>query len=219
MERCELHLHTEYSRDCSTSLPTVMKACKRRGITTLFVTDHNEIEGARRLQTHAPFRVVLSEEITTSEGEIIGYFLHDRIRPGLSPEETIREIRRQGGIVSIPHPFDRLRHSAIRREALDRILPMVDLIEVFNARNVFPSDDKRAEQYAHEKKKIPVVVSDAHSRWEIGRSTVELVAFDSPQTFLRAMTNATMRHKRSPIIVHAITKYNKLRARLHLKEG
>lgn len=209
MERCELHLHTEYSRDCTTSLPTVIAACKRRGITTVFVTDHNEIEGAKRLCALAPFHVVLSEEITTSEGEIIGYFLRERIRPYQSPEATIEEIRRQGGIVSVPHPFDRLRHSAIRHETLERIASHIDLLEVGNSRNVFPSDDQRAEGFAHKNGIVPIVASDAHCRWELGRSFVELGDFSTPSEFLAAIKTAKRVFRRSTPLVHAVTLFHK----------
>lgn len=211
MERVELHLHTEYSRDSSMGLQTIIGACKKRSITTLFVTDHNEIQGGQRLQQLAPFRVIPSEEITTSEGEIIGYFLKERIAPLQTPEATIAEIRRQGGIVSVPHPFDRLRHSAIRRATLKRILPSVDLLEVFNARNVFSADDKHAAKCARENNKLSIVVSDAHTRWEVGRSFVELPTFASPMEFLRALQHASLHPHRSPLWVHAVTGLTKMR--------
>lgn len=214
MERVELHLHTEYSRDSTLSLPTLIRACQRRRLTTLFVTDHNETEGAFRLQKIAPFRVVVGEEITTSEGEIVGYFLKERIPPGLTPEATIGEIRRQGGLVSVPHPFDRLRHAAITRDALERIVPFVDIIEVFNSRNVFAADDRRAERFAGVYHKPGTAVSDAHSRWEVGRSTVEMPDFSSPHEFLDALSTVRLLAKRSPLWVHVQTKLVKVRKRL-----
>ncbi|MFH1171583.1 MAG: PHP domain-containing protein [bacterium] len=209
MERCELHLHTEFSRDCAMSLQTVIAACERQGITTLFVTDHNEIEGARQLQKIAPFRVIPSEEITTSEGELIGYFLKDRIAPSQTPEATIVEIRRQGGIVSVPHPFDRLRGSAIRRETLERIISQIDLLEIFNSRNIFPRDDQRAEQYARSTGKLSTVGSDAHSRQEIGRSYLELGDFSTPAEFLEALKTAKRYPRRSSPFVHVVTLFKK----------
>ena len=192
------------------SFGTIIDVCKRSHITTLFVTDHNEIDGARRLQAIAPFRVIPSEEIATSEGEIIGYFLQERIPPGLTPEATIAGIRAQGGLVAVPHPFDRLRHSRLTDTARERILGQVDMLEVYNSRNVFPSDDRQAERYCRQQNKHAFVGSDAHSRWEVGRSWVEIPPFTSPADFLRSLPHATLHPRRSSPLVHLITKYNKV---------
>jgi len=96
---------------------------------------------------------------------------------------------------------------------LERIISDVDILEVFNARNVFPSDDQAADVYAKEQRKMVIAVSDAHSRWEVGRSSVELGPFGSPDEFLVALKTATLHKHRSPIVVHTITKFNKFRAK------
>lgn len=210
MFKAEFHLHTHHSLDCRTSAKTVVASCIKRGIHCLFVTDHNEIDGAIEIQKIAPFKVVPSEEITTSEGELIGYFLKEKIPAYLSPENTIKRIRLQGGLVSVPHPFDRLRHSRMHFPTLDRIIGQVDMLEVFNARNVFPSDDAKALAYAKEKNKMMIVASDAHSRWEPGTSYVELDEFSDASGLLRSLQNARLHKQRSFIVVHAITKWNKI---------
>lgn len=210
MLRAEFHLHTHYSIDCRTSAKTVVASCIKRGINCLFVTDHNQIDGAFGVQKIAPFKVIPSEEITTSEGEIIGYFLNEKIEPYLTPEETIRRIRAQGGLVSVPHPFDRLRHSRMHFPTLEHIIDKVDMLEVFNARNVFPSDDAKALAYAKEKSKLMIVASDAHSRWEPGTSFVELEEFSDANGLLRSLQNATLHMRRSFVGVHGITKWNKI---------
>lgn len=212
--RAEFHLHTAASVDSRMALDTVIRTCRRRGVTCLFVTDHNEIWMAQKLQKRAPFRVIVGEEITTTEGELIGYFLTRKIAPHQSPEATIKEIKQQGGIVSVPHPFDRLRHAKMPFPTLKRIIDKVDLLETFNARNVFPADDGAAEKYAKRTKKQGIVASDAHSRWEVGRSYVELPDFETPTELVRALHQATFCCRRSWSAVHAITKINKLRSRM-----
>lgn len=209
MLRVEFHLHTSFSRDSRMSVDTVIRSCLQHGINCLFVTDHDQIDGVKEVQARAPFPVYLAEEITTSEGEMIDYFLRDRVAPHQTPEETIRQIRAQGGLVSIPHPFDRLRHARMPLTALSRILDHVDMLEVFNARNVFPSDDAQALAYAREHNKRMIVASDAHSRWEVGRSFVELPDFVDAQGLLASLQHSTLHKRRSFFAVHAITKWNK----------
>src|SRR3990172_204249 len=132
--RADLHAHTHFSRDALTSVDTFAQRYQRAGIDCVAVSDHNNIDGALAVREVAPFRVIIAEEIKSTEGEIIGLFLQETIRKGLTPEDTVRAIKEQGGLVLVPHPFDRTRRSVIRESALLRILPQVDVIEVFNAR-------------------------------------------------------------------------------------
>src|SRR5579883_3364798 len=134
--RADLHSHTHFSRDGWTTPEQYVQRAIERGITVAAISDHNNLDGAWAVRAIAPFKVIVSEEIRSTEGEIIGYFLHDPVPRGLTPEETVRAIREQGGIVGIPHPFDRWRSSAISLGALNRIIADVDVIEVFNARNM-----------------------------------------------------------------------------------
>ena len=125
--KADLHAHTHFSRDAVTSVETFTRRYEAAGIDVVAVSDHNNIDGALAVREIAPFRVVLSEEIRTSEGEIIGFFLQETVRKGLTPEDTVRAIREQGGLVCVPHPFDRTRSSPLREEALLRILADVGI--------------------------------------------------------------------------------------------
>lgn len=214
MLKADLHVHTEYSGDCLTSIDRIISACRRRGIDCIAVTDHNEIRGALLLQEEAPFKVIVGEEIRTGRGEIIGYFLTKPVKPGLSPARTVEEIRKQGGLVCVPHPFDRLRSSRLDSAALAEIADEVDLIEVFNSRNVYNNDNIKAEEYARTRG-IPVTVgTDAHWPWEIGRTYMNIPEFTDAASFrdgLRAVSAECQGLlRKSGLFVHICTKTLKI---------
>ncbi|MDT3700861.1 MAG: PHP domain-containing protein [Thermincola sp.] len=212
--KADLHVHTHYSRDCLTPLDKVLAAALRRGLGCIAITDHNEIEGALRLREKAPIKIIVGEEIRTNRGEIIGYFLTSRIKPGMSPAKTIEEIRKQGGLVCIPHPFDRLRTSKLDSDALKEIEQEIDLIEVYNARNVYDADNQKAWAYAVSGGKLFSVGTDAHWPWEIGRSYLEIADFtDSTslkEAFVAGPASFSAELKKSGLLVHAGTKTLKL---------
>src|SRR5260370_32439318 len=110
----------------------------RRGIHRLAVTDHNAIAGALEMRALAPDLVIVGEEVMTTQGELLGYFLHEHVPAGLSPLETIARLREQGAAISVSHPCDRLRHGALHAAALAAILNFVDAIERFNSRCLYP---------------------------------------------------------------------------------
>ncbi|RLC74880.1 MAG: hypothetical protein DRI61_15875, partial [Chloroflexi bacterium] len=105
MIKADLHVHTIYSKDAFLTLRNLISVAIYKKIKCIAITDHNEIRGALKLRKIAPFKIIVGQEIMTSEGEIIGLFLSNRIESGLSPEKTIEEIRKQGGLVYLPHPF------------------------------------------------------------------------------------------------------------------
>ena len=214
MVKADLHTHTENSPDCLTSVKRFIAACQRRGLECVAVTDHNEIRGARMLQEKAPFKVIVGEEILTDMGEIIGYFLTERIKPGLSPMRTVAEIKKQGGLVCVPHPFDRLRSSRLDFKALKEIEQEIDIIEIFNSRNVYAVDNQKALDYATAKNKLFSVGTDAHWPWEIGRSYINIPDFCDARTFKEALQSVSPDFsgslKRSGMLVHVGTKTIKL---------
>ncbi len=214
--KADLHAHTHFSRDAVTSVETFTRRYEQAGIDCVAVSDHNNVDGAFAVREIAPFRVIVAEEIKSSEGEIIGLFLQETVRKGLSPEDTVRAIREQNGLVLIPHPFDRLRGSTLREEALLRILADVDVIEVFNSRTVLKADDDRGPRFAREHGKAMSAATDAHTPWEIGLAYTELPAFEGPQDFLASLGRGTIVGKRSFIGVHLISTWAKIKWRLHL---
>lgn len=214
--KADLHAHTHFSRDAVTSVETFARRYARAAIDCVAVSDHNNVDGALAVREIAPFRVIISEEIKSSEGEIIGLFLQQTIRKGLTPEDTVRAIREQGGLVLVPHPFDRMRRSALREEALLRILADVDVIEVFNSRTIRSADDERAWRLAEEHGKLMSAATDAHTPWEIGLAYTELPAFEGPGDFLIALGTGRIVGKRCFVGLHLISTWAKIKWRLHL---
>jgi predicted metal-dependent phosphoesterase TrpH len=192
----------------------LVERCLRAGIDCVAVSDHNSIEGALEVQRIAPFKVILAEEIGTSEGEIIGFFLEEEVPKGLTPEETVRAIHEQGGLVCIPHPFDRLRRSPLRHEALLRIAADVDIIEAFNSRTTLRRDNERAARFAADHGKPMSAGSDAHTPGEIGLAYVEMPDFEGPEEFLAALGNGRIVGRRASPVVHVFSTLAKVRTRL-----
>lgn len=173
------------------------------------ITDHDSIDGALRMQEEAPFFVIVGEEVTSADGDIIGYFLSERIPPGLSAEETMDRIHTQGGVVSLPHPCDTLRKHRFNPEKLIPMLERIDCFEVWNARNVFRSSNDRADAIADQHHLRKISASDTHTGFEVGRSGVEMTPFQTPQEFLQHLESATLIREKSPTWVHGITKIKK----------
>lgn len=197
------------------SLDQLVETLRRRKVDVIAVTDHNEIEGALALRRLAPegLRVIVAEEIKTSEGEIIGLFLDRLVPRGLSPEETVSLIKEQGGLVVIPHPFDRLRNSRLREGAISRIVGSIDAIEVHNARVHLSADWRRAFDFAREHRLAITAGSDSHVAGELGRTYVELAPFETgnAQSFLASLKEATLVGQAVSPFVHIFSTLNKLK--------
>jgi predicted metal-dependent phosphoesterase TrpH len=207
-----MHTHSEYSPDSRTPLEAQAKALVAKGIDVVCATDHNTIEGALRLRELATsLRVIVGEEVTSRDGEIIGLFLETAIPRGLSGEETIARIHDQGGIVSVPHPFSRNRLYHIKRAALERLWQQIDCIEVFNAREAFAADNLRAAAFAKEHNIPGAVGSDAHRTSEIGRAWLEIDEFTDQQSFVQAVRNGSVHGSLTGSAIHLATRYDVFR--------
>ena len=215
MLKADLHVHTEFSFDCATPLEKLIQRCLKQDIGCLAVTDHNTIQGAVKVKEMAPFKVIVGEEIKTRDGDLIGLFLQEEVPPGLSATDTAKLIKEQGGLVLLPHPFDRFRGSVMSEKEMAELLPMTDVIEAFNARNTLPSSDRRAGELAAAHGIALCAVSDAHSLGEIGKAYTLVPDFSyGPQDFLEALRQGTLTKRRSSPLVHLISTYVKHKKRM-----
>ncbi|HJX32935.1 MAG TPA: PHP domain-containing protein, partial [Solirubrobacterales bacterium] len=198
----DLHMHTDHSPDCATPVDVLLNTARDRGLGAIAITDHNEVSGAleaRRIaeQTGDDIKVIVAEEVKTAEqGEVIGLFLEEKIPRGMTMAETIAEIRRQGGLVYVPHPFDRF-HSVPDYEHLIDIVEEVDILEVFNPRVALTAFNEEAERFARKYRIVPGAGSDSHVAQGLGSVRVRIHDFDGPAEFLEAMRDAdiTRKHK------------------------
>lgn len=213
--RADLHIHTSRSPDSLLAPAALVKRCVVKGLNCVAVTDHNSIQGALDVRRLAPFTVIIGEEIKTSQGEVIGLFLQEEIPRGLGPRDTARRVHDQGGLVQLPHPFDQFRRSVISRRGREELQGMVDIVEVFNARNTLQSANHRARDLAREWGALEAAVTDAHTAFEVGRTSMILPDFDgTPDGFKDALRKARLvMHPVSPLI-HTATRATKIWKRI-----
>lgn len=208
-------MHTSFSPDSEMAPERLVERCVKVGLSCIAVTDHDTIEGSLAARRIAPFTVIIAEEVGSSEGEITGLFLQETIPGGLSALETVRRIKEQGGIVSIPHPFDRFRRHVINRDALEEIIPHADIVEAFNSRNNLAAADRKAAELAKEHGKLTSGVSDAHTAIELGRTYVEMPEFDgTPGDFIRALRQGRIVGRRMSPLIHVATTLTRLKKRV-----
>jgi len=187
----------------------IVRTCQRKGIHRLAVTDHNTIRGALELKQLAPELVLVGEEIMNTQGELLAYFVVEEVPPGLSPVETITRLRAQGATISVSHPFDRLRKGAWREADLAAIAPLVDAIEVFNSRCIFPADNARALAFAQDHAKLGTVGSDAHTLVELGQATLTVREVHDSASLVVGLAEGTRHIRLSSPFIHFASTFAK----------
>ncbi len=211
----DLHMHTDHSGDCATPVEVLLKTAREQGLGAIAVTDHNEVSGALEAQALAAdygVKVIVAEEVkTASQGEVIGLFLQEKIPRGMTMAETVAEIRRQGGLVYVPHPFDRM-HAVPDYEHLLDIVEDVDAIEVYNPRVAIGSFNEEAARFAA-KYRIPAGAgSDAHVAQGLGSVRVRMRDFDGPEEFMESLRDADILTKPSSLLYVQALKFLETKA-------
>jgi predicted metal-dependent phosphoesterase TrpH len=221
----DLHMHTDHSHDCATPVEVLLATAREQGLGAIAVTDHNEISGALEAREQAsvldparpggaglPIKVIVAEEVKTAgQGEVIGLFIEEKIPRGLSLEETVAEIKRQGGLVYVPHPFDRM-HSVPDYEHLLTILDDVDAIEVFNPRVAIGAFNEEAARFAAKYRIVAGAGSDSHVAQGLGSVRIRMRDFDGPQEFLQSLRDADILTRPTSLLYVQALKFLQTRA-------
>jgi predicted metal-dependent phosphoesterase TrpH len=201
-----MHMHTEYSRDSRVPLAEFADLARKAQLGAVCITDHDTIEGGLRLREMATgLQVIVGEEITTADGELVGLYLKTRVAPGLTAEHTIELIHEQGGLAYVPHPFSRNRRRHLRHSVLERVAPTLDIVEVFNAREVASASNLRALEFARQHSLPGGVGSDSHRPIEIGRAYVDVAPFVTPQELVVALREGKVTGTLSGLGIHVRT--------------
>jgi hypothetical protein len=211
----DLHMHTDHSYDCATPVEVLLASAREQGLGAIAVTDHNEISGAleaKAQEAAAGVKVIVGEEIKTAgEGEVIGLFIKEKIPRDMSLKDTIAEIKRQGGIVYVPHPFDRM-HSVPDYEHLLKVLDDVDAIEVFNPRVAIPAFNEEAARFAAKYRVLAGAGSDSHVAQGLGSVRIRMWDFDGPGEFMQSLRDAEILTRPSSLLYVQALKFLQTRA-------
>ena len=212
----DFHIHTRFSRDSILSEEKFIRCAVERGLTHVAVTNHNNIEGAIAVRDKVAelgladkLTVILGEEVSTADGEVVGMYLTKTIPRGLSARETADEIHRQGGLVSIPHPFDPFRGSHIKEGPLRNLadLGKIDMLEVFNCRVTIQRHNDEAAEFAKRHDIPGIAASDSHSSFEVAMAFNAMPAFDTADELRAALRQNEWHASRSSVFIHLTTRW------------
>lgn len=202
--RLDLHNHTVFSSDGLMSPALLLETAKARGIGCIAITDHNTVRGGLEGLALAEAdislpRVIPGIEISTRAGEIIGLYVSEDIPRRLSLDDTVDQVRQQGGLVYLPHPFDRLRRGVIASRERDRAAESADIVEVVNGRSLSPWAGRRALCLSRIVDTPGGAGSDAHRVSEVGRACVVIDAMPTRETLVRLVATGRVEHGLRPV--------------------
>jgi predicted metal-dependent phosphoesterase TrpH len=211
----DLHMHTDHSHDCATPVEVLLDTAREQHLGAIAVTDHNEISGAldaREKAAEYGVKVIVAEEVkTANQGEVIGLFIEEKIPRGLTLEETVAEIKRQGGLVYVPHPFDRM-HAVPDYEHLLNILDDVDAIEIFNPRIAFKPFNEEAVRFANKYRIVAGAGSDSHVAQGLGSVRIRMRDFSGAEEFLESLRDADIVRKPTSLLYVQALKFIETKA-------
>ncbi len=201
MLKVDFHVHTHYSPDSLSDIRRVIESARKRGLHKLVITDHNRLRGALEAYELAPDLVIPGEEVQTTEGEFLAAYVTREVPRGLKPLDALDQLRMQGAFISISHPFDRQR-SGWPLESLRQLAPLVDAIEVLNARTINPLYNRQAAEFANENHLPGTAGSDAHHPSEVGRAYSLLPPFTDVAGLREAFKHGAVAGRVSSPLVH-----------------
>ena len=208
--KIDLHTHSILSPDGGLSERDYRLLLEKKILDCIAVTDHNRIDFALSLQKKLGKQIIVGEEISTLEGEIIGLFLTQPIPKGLSAIETVKEIKKQNGLVCIPHPFETLRRG-ISEKVLQSIIDDIDIVEVFNGRSMQPRTRILANKYVCKHNLGRTASSDAHCRIGIGNTYSMTSEMPGKTTIVQLLKNSTLHEVGAPLLAYLCPKINRVK--------
>jgi hypothetical protein len=210
--KVDFHTHSVASPDGALTLKHYQRMLERRTLDCIAVTDHNTIAMALQLHAELGDRIIVGEEITAQEGEIIGLYLTEAIPAQLSAAETIERIHAQGALAYIPHPFETVR-KGISVAVLERVASHVDIFEVCNGRAIFQNRTAQALDWAATHAVPGAAGSDAHGVSGWGRTYTLLEAMPTRQTLVGLLATASYQRGFPGVRGVLYPKFNRLRTR------
>jgi hypothetical protein len=215
--KVDFHAHTYHSPDSLSRIPALIKAARKAGLDRLVITDHNSIRGALEAQQIEPEMIIVGEEIRTTAGEFLAAFVTKHVPRGLDPKHALELLREQGAFVSISHPFDPYR-SGWSLEQLEQLAPLVDAVEVLNARALDKNYNIKAMEFARAHRLPGTAGSDGHLPIEIGKAYLELPAFSDTASLKRSIQDSVCAGGLSPAWVHFGSTWAKLVKKIRPRE-
>jgi predicted metal-dependent phosphoesterase TrpH len=213
--KIDLHTHSILSKDGGITKEQYVSLLEKGVLDAVAITDHNETGFARALQKELGERIIVGEEITTGEGEIIGLFLSERIEPGLSVIETVARIKAQNGLVYIPHPFETLR-SGLQEEVLNTIIEDIDVVEIFNARGRWRGKSGKATEFAHGNSLAGASASDAHCRLGLGSAFSTVSELPEAKNLVKILKSGKNEKKYASVASYICPGLNRVKNKLFL---
>lgn len=216
--KVDLHSHSIISHDGGITAEEYEKLFSQEKLDCIAITDHNETSFARIMHKKHGDKIIIGEEITTTDGEIIGLYLKETIPAKLNAVETVKLIKEQNGLVCIPHPFEIFR-KGLQQEALDAIAHDIDIVEVFNGRGQLRGKAKEAASFANHHEKSVTASSDAHTILGMGRTYSIVTEFPTQQTLKRLLIRPTLSKRYAPLYTLLYPTINRIKNKILLTNG
>jgi predicted metal-dependent phosphoesterase TrpH len=213
MYKVDLHTHSSTSPDGGITATQYKKAFDSGLLDAIAITDHNDVSMALQLHQELGDRIIIGEEIMTTQGEIVGLFLTKRVPAGLNPHDTVKHIKDQGGIVYIPHPFETFR-KGMAPHVLEEIADFVDIIEVCNGRAFLQNRSAQAVVWARLNQKDSAASSDAHGYKGLGRTYSDLSELPTRDNLLSLLDTAVLRTRNPSVRALLYPKYHRFRKKI-----
>lgn len=217
MFKVDLHTHSSASPDGGITPDQYQNALESGVLDVVAITDHNSIDLAVAMQKQLGDKIIVGEEIMTNRGEIIGLFLEERIKPGLSPLDTVRQIKDQKGLVYIPHPFETIR-KGMHESALEEIADYIDVVEICNGRAFAQNHGSKAVVWAKLNQKDGAASSDAHGFKGLGKTYSDLSEMPTKENLMSLLDHAVLRTSRPSLRSLLYPKYHRFRKKLGTKK-